>query len=36
LRSPRQIKAGQQLDVTLAEGVARIGVASVQEKLGEI
>jgi len=36
LRNPRQTKAGQQRDVTLAEGAARIGVASVQPKLGEM
>ncbi|HYD78673.1 MAG TPA: exodeoxyribonuclease VII large subunit [Paucimonas sp.] len=33
VRAPRQIKAGQRLGVTLAEGSADIGVASVQPKL---
>jgi exodeoxyribonuclease VII large subunit len=36
VRNPRQIKVGQQLDVTLAEGAAKIGVASVQPKFGEM
>jgi len=30
VRRPGQIKAGQQLDVTLAEGAAQIGIKSVQ------
>ncbi|MGZ3237790.1 MAG: exodeoxyribonuclease VII large subunit [Burkholderiaceae bacterium] len=33
VRHPNQIKAGQQLDITLAEGAAQIAVKSVQPKL---
>jgi exodeoxyribonuclease VII large subunit len=33
IRNPHQVKPGQQLDVTMAEGAAKIGVASVQPKL---
>ena len=33
VRNPLQIRAGQQLDVTLAEGAAQVGVATVQQPL---
>jgi exodeoxyribonuclease VII large subunit len=33
IRNPRQIKPGQQLDMTMAEGAAKIGITSVQPKL---
>ncbi|MGZ3254195.1 MAG: exodeoxyribonuclease VII large subunit, partial [Burkholderiaceae bacterium] len=33
VRHPNQIKAGQQLDITMAEGAAQIAVKSVQPKL---
>jgi exodeoxyribonuclease VII large subunit len=33
VRKPSQIKAGQQLDITMAEGAAQIAVKSIQPKL---
>jgi len=36
VRHPGQIKIGQQLDITMAEGAAQIGVKSVQEKLSDL
>jgi exodeoxyribonuclease VII large subunit len=33
VRDPAQLKAGQHLDLTLAQGAATVGVASVQPKL---
>jgi exodeoxyribonuclease VII large subunit len=36
VRNPQQIHAGARLDVTVAEGAARVGVASVEPKLASI